>query len=900
MFIVEVALQGVAGFPALVRLSLEPGVNVARTDQASVRRAMVDLVYHTLYPHPRRRDTRRWAAPGAKDSRVAVTFFGRDHVTYRLIREVRTGGVKLYRFETDRQKYRLFTQDVAEAAQFVRVQQQLPDEVSYERLFVYAPESMPSRGEGASTRSGHPLTVGTADVVPSGPGMPAGRFSSGAVVPPRMPPAPPPPRVHNVLGPAEASAAGPPGIRSALAEQQLEDDRANRGSAAEMREEIARLRARLEHVRNAEEVQGELDRVHRRRAELVEVVEAAGLLRSELEDLKRAVQEQSSLAELPDGFEAHLRGHEEREAWYRGEAVRIHQESRRLSEELEGAAVLPLGRDRYFVFGMVAAVLFVGAAIGLERPWMALLNVPAALIAAAAAFRYVADRENRFRVGLRVKAVEEHRDRIDQQHRSDTAAVQRMLRRFGVDSASALLERVKRYQKRRVSYEEAKARLERLMADGSVDQAEREVHRLEARAEALEALIVGVSSHESADAIERKIRKLKSRLEAMTPRRRPASTREFSKSGFAAISAEFAGDQEAGPPVLGKTSVPGLVMRSDDLPGSDLPAFPQPPPLTSTDPPPSREASARERSTVMGTPESSPRRAASRAPSRAPIDRSRSGVRVTPAAVDPEPTSEFSAFVIDRNPASIPEPPGLEPEDGTPAFASGTLPPSSKEAVESLFDFEGRILGEEDEEEGYGSGYGTARTSTGEPGSELRSPASPQEGWLAVSSEGGAGNFGDGGGPPPRGASWVDPADRSRELIESARDVLQLPVEKLAAKIETRMGQYLSALTRRRYNRVKITPRGAVQVGLRGSADLERYCDLSRQTLDEVDAAVRFCLAEAVLRQYHVPMLIDDPFLKLDAHRRKLLAQMLQYLGRATQIVVLTPFKGIEGHSLSW
>ena len=867
MFIVEVALQGVAGFPPLVRLSLEPGVNVARTECSRARRALVDVVYHTLYPDPARHHaTVEWVDPDAEDSRVAVTFFGRDRMTYRLIRNLRTGGVNLYRFEAERQKYRLLTQAVTEAAQFVRVQQQLPDDIGYERLFVYAPESMPSQKDAARTRSGHPVT-GSFDRGPSAPGLPVSPRRSISAMVVSGPPEGRSSSIQSVLGPSVFSGRAAPAIHSVLAERSLDEHGATARSPDALRAELARWRTQLDQVKDAEDTENELDRLQRRKTELVEVVRSAGLLRDELDDLRRQLEAEGVLAELPRGFAERLRVHEQREMRYQNELARFDKENDRLRRELAAASVVPLIRDPYFVLGIGAAVLFIAAAAILVRPWIALLNIPAAFIAAAGALRYIADREHRYRAGLRVKAAEDHRDRVEKQHRLDTAVVTRMLKRSGVDSAAMLRDRVQRYEVRRASYEQARVRLEQLLADGSVDRAEQEAGRLEQQIETLERRVVGLAVHEPAATLERRILDLEAELESVLG----SSTEE---------------------PAASTDPEPPAVSTRDARPGPTLPAFPDPPPARPTDPPPSPSL-WRERPAVAGPRELPP----PRPPPRSLIDRSRSGVRVTPAT---EPGSDalgqFSAYVVRRTPESVPEPPGLESEDRAPPFTTSSGLGSV--ATDSLFDFEGGALTEDDEEDGYGTGYGSPSSSPGEPDSKLRS-AGPC-GWWAASAGGGSGGFGDGTGAPSGGDGGSEPRDRSRELVESARAVLQVPVGTLAAKLQVRMGQYLAALTERRYARVQFSPRGAIRVGPKGSGALERYIDLTPDVVDEVDAAIRFCLAEAILRERHVPILVDDPFIELDARRRKLLGQMIQYLGRATQVFVVTPGDGIEGHPISW
>jgi len=63
---------------------------------------------------------------------------------------------------------------------------------------------------------------------------------------------------------------------------------------------------------------------------------------------------------------------------------------------------------------------------------------------------------------------------------------------------------------------------------------------------------------------------------------------------------------------------------------------------------------------------------------------------------------------------------------------------------------------------------------------------------------------------------------------------------------------------------------------------------LSQGTAALLAIAVRIALAEQLLEQAPMFVLMDDPFVDLDATRRKLAAQVLQELGERTQVIVLT------------
>src|SRR5687767_12617477 len=100
MILVELALQGVKGFPPQVRMGLKPGLNVFRSADPNVRASLVDAAYHALFPDPSRGSATAHLV-GGSPARIALTFFGRDKITYRVLREADNGATKLYKFEPE-------------------------------------------------------------------------------------------------------------------------------------------------------------------------------------------------------------------------------------------------------------------------------------------------------------------------------------------------------------------------------------------------------------------------------------------------------------------------------------------------------------------------------------------------------------------------------------------------------------------------------------------------------------------------------------------------------------------------------------------------------------------------------------------------------------------------------
>jgi uncharacterized protein YhaN len=134
-------------------------------------------------------------------------------------------------------------------------------------------------------------------------------------------------------------------------------------------------------------------------------------------------------------------------------------------------------------------------------------------------------------------------------------------------------------------------------------------------------------------------------------------------------------------------------------------------------------------------------------------------------------------------------------------------------------------------------------------------------------------------------------------LLQAIVDQLSVGVDDLATRLVPRLGQYLEAFTAKAYTRATLGPRGEVSVHP-AEGEPVAYTDLSEDVVDTVDLALRFALAECVLRKFRMPVLIDDPMTELDPKRRKLLAQMLTYFGRASQVVVLSGQDDLQGTPL--
>ena len=1105
MIVVELALQGIKGFPELVRLRLKPGLNVVRPSDRALGTALFDAFFHTLFPDGARHNaTAHLVMSRAERSRAALTFFGRDRITYRMIREADSGAIKLYKFDKDSKQYRLFTDTAKDAANYVRVQQHLPDDVSFERLFVFSPETMPSRGARARTRSGAPLASGAS--APAAPGMPTMQHHlSGVMARPESAIGAAPPR-------ALSQASMMPGsfgsslnvtnalVQSELAESSVRPEAPKPVSLEEQRSELMRMRDQRDIQARAERAQVEIDQINLRRFELTEKVERITRVEQELARLDEQAKADQDLVNLPMGFADRLRHFEELGAKYEDDRAKLVDEIGALEDEERNTPILPLEKDPYFIASALGIVGFLVLAGVTQQPLVALLNIACALVAGGAALRFVSDLEARARRRVRLTAAQERLARLEKQHNLDTGATRRLMAKLDVDSPQELLGRVEGFEKLMQQRSIADQTRASLLRDPEMRGATAEMNAIQQRLELLEAdVMASAGTVLSIDTLDRQIRRLESELGDDAPPPRPSSvigpalrdrspragslaraeppssptgsassrpgsiagaplagsarpgsiagaptpgsaSRPDSIVGTPSPGASSRPDSIVGTPIPGASSrpdsivgtpIPGASSRPDSIVGTPIPGAASRPdsivgtpiPGRSVRPaaPTPREGFAAGRSDIrdgfatgrseVSTPRDgfaagrsevpTPREGVSAGRSEiatprtgAPIPRQvrpRSGSIVgTPmspptndlpgrgtgdigtadlgrpersddvaalsrtgdfAYPDPlervaseelraahhdagierstedlgaaaaqarsqlpgfpgpsEPPAErtalprnFSTMVTPIDPLEYSQSDVQAPADPlarTPSIVTSAAPPPKVDSrARALFDFDGGHLGGDDddeEEDGYGSGYGSggAKGEGGDGGSQAGGYFAVGLGGSGYGGFGGGGGYGDDGGYPA--------ADRSRDLVQAAVDILQQNVDDLGRTIEKRLGQYLVAFTDGAFTRAEFGPRGEVRVRPADDGELVDYPSLEGETLDLVDAALRFCLVEAIVRERRIPVLFDDPFTSFTPKKRKLLAQMLAYLGGATQVVVSTSKDDITGHHLDW
>ena len=126
-----------------------------------------------------------------------------------------------------------------------------------------------------------------------------------------------------------------------------------------------------------------------------------------------------------------------------------------------------------------------------------------------------------------------------------------------------------------------------------------------------------------------------------------------------------------------------------------------------------------------------------------------------------------------------------------------------------------------------------------------------------------------------------------RGLVE-ARKQAEVPVREVVAG---KASGYLTTLSEGRYERLEVE-KDSLQVKVwstdAGSWVLPEEPHLSRGTVDAVYLSARLALVGVLAEGRHPPLLLDDPFVTFDEHRRGAAARLLKELCRSYQIFLFT------------
>jgi hypothetical protein len=561
VIIVEVAFRGVEGLSDS-RLPFKNGLNVVRLQDPAQRAAVLDALYFPLFPDPSRATATAHLAQ-QPNSRVVLTLYGRDKKAYRLNRDLGTGSTKLYGYEEASKQYQLLTEVTQEAAQYVRVQQRLPDEVSFERLFLVDAASMPSRGARARTRSGTPVVGaggsqwgaepsfagppfgGRTPFAGTGPtpalGTPfAGLTDSGLGAAPRMPSA--------LQGGEPGGFGSSVNMLNALVRSEIEGEAPPPVDVRRERlEELAKLKEHLEITASAEAAQDELDALTQRKLQLEDRASRLQQVVGRRTELEREVAQLPDLSGLSDNLREKIEDFDGAEERYRSERARLDIERTSTDELLLSSEIKPLPQEPLFLGGLGFAVVAILGAIVFAMPALAWLNVLGVVVSAGVALRFIHSHETRARLESRARSVQDRVDRLEKQYDLDTAVVRRTMERMEVEDPRELLTQVEEFNRLQAQLSEVRAEEATLRANPDIVGAADELRTVDAQIRSLEAQVLrNTGTLSSSKSLQRRIAQLE---------------QELQRSG---VDPRTAPPRGATPIIRGTEDIPPLRTVSDD------------------------------------------------------------------------------------------------------------------------------------------------------------------------------------------------------------------------------------------------------------------------------------------------------------------------------------------------
>ncbi len=136
----------------------------------------------------------------------------------------------------------------------------------------------------------------------------------------------------------------------------------------------------------------------------------------------------------------------------------------------------------------------------------------------------------------------------------------------------------------------------------------------------------------------------------------------------------------------------------------------------------------------------------------------------------------------------------------------------------------------------------------------------------------------------------------SREGTSQPMDTLLISLEKLLGKLspsllsalEAQASRLITEITAGRYTHIRRTPQDGLRLVLAGSQEEPSLGEVSDGTQDQGMLAWHLALLTALPQASAVPLLLDNPFLRVDGERRKRLLPFLQSLARTHQVILFS------------
>lgn len=465
MYVVELALQAVRGFAGSVRVSLKAGYTVLKAEGP----APLSGIISSLWYNDGRGGDSVFLAPGAAAGKAGLTLAGNDRGVYRLARDLGGAGA-LHRLDEVQRKFEVVSQDAAEITQFLRGTVGIPPKTTFEQLFCFRSEQLPSR----RTKKSAPAQAKPASLPQSRPVQAAGDL-------------------------AEAEAR-----LSELRKEQV------------LSKEIDQLQFRLDGL------SGQLFELE---AKLRETDGLKAAIR-EAEASRDAAPTAASLG-LPEDVLARLERYPQLVQKRDDALARIEAERAQVEEAPRPTHIEPVWKDSLFLGGLLAGLGILLAATQLDGSlrYLALLDIPAFGFCAFLALRYVDDLQGATHTSNRGELLAAREKKIHDDFVAQSATVKDALKAARVENADELREQLQMRDRYEIKVQELCAQLAQYESTPEVASAAASYKRLKDEQESINAQLLEKGGGYVRDLreVEREIAKVE---ESIQLAKRPAPAQE--------------------------------------------------------------------------------------------------------------------------------------------------------------------------------------------------------------------------------------------------------------------------------------------------------------------------------------------------------------------------------------
>lgn len=479
----EIVIQGLKGFPQMMRLSLGKGTTLVHP-LSGHEQALTATVIGLLYPEAFG-DNDPLAAlldPSAETPRVGLLLRGRDGVAYRVLRDLKAAKWSL--LKEAKGGFSPLSSRPAEIAQAVTASLGYPQSDVFRDVFV--------------TRKGD---------------LPSQQPHSFAAAPPPLP----------------ADASGPMGLVGATPGGEFADL-----TEAERRAKLTSIEEALAHNQRIREIEFEIDGMQKQAFALDEELGHIDGFKKSLEESEKALAQWARFEGVPEDFvrraERLVRGGEQGKR----DLERIKEERGRLDVQLAremAAANDTVGllkeafRDKHILGGTVAGLACIALGVlgaftveGLR--YLALGDVVGFGVALFGAWRFIGEAENTSRLQYRISRLEaDYAGKVEQMQR-EAAELDKMFADIGYAKEDLLRveEILRQRDAARQSQQMARAQLEQALADPTLAEKERRrVELKDAVAAAEERLYATGGYMGDANELRRQADELRDLLEGRVP-----------------------------------------------------------------------------------------------------------------------------------------------------------------------------------------------------------------------------------------------------------------------------------------------------------------------------------------------------------------------------------------------